>query len=74
MEQDNKIPGHGRDPELRFLRSIVENANDAILVTEVLWATTSGTSFWLRSQAASPRALDMPTPPLDSAGTSSWSC
>ena len=34
MKQDNKTQGHERDAELRFLRSIVENANDAILVTE----------------------------------------
>ena len=34
MEQDNTRSGHERDAELRFLRSIVKNANDAILVTE----------------------------------------
>ena len=34
MKQDNERQGRDRDAELRFLRSIVENANDAILVTE----------------------------------------
>ena len=34
MEQDNGTQGRERDAELHFLRSIVENANDAILVTE----------------------------------------
>ena len=34
MDQDNTLPGRDRNAELRFLRSIVENANDAILVTE----------------------------------------
>ncbi len=34
MRQDNSLRGSERDAELRFLRSIVENANDAILVTE----------------------------------------
>jgi len=35
LEHDgHKIVGHGQEAELRFLRSIVENANDAILVTE----------------------------------------
>ncbi|MDP9426964.1 MAG: PAS domain S-box protein [Actinomycetota bacterium] len=34
MEQENRRLGRERDAELRFLRSIVENANDAILVPE----------------------------------------
>ena len=34
MDRDNGMLGRQRDAELRFLRSIVENANDAILVTE----------------------------------------
>ena len=34
MDQDDAMLGRERDAELRFLRSIVENANDAILVTE----------------------------------------
>ena len=40
MEQDDKVQGRERDAELRFLRSIVENANDAILVTEATPSTS----------------------------------